>query len=164
MKKFFVAIAMLAMTLAVSAQSSDTPFEKGKIYVGAGFSGLNLNYNSNTKWNFDINARGGYFIEDNWMLLGEFLWGIRQKADNSFAIGAGGRYYIVQNGLYLGAGARFAHQGSDYNDFMPNVNVGYAYFLNHHVTIEPELYFDISTKSFKDYTGVGLRVTMGVYF
>jgi hypothetical protein len=98
------------------------------------------------------------------MLLGEFLWGIRQKADNSFAIGAGGRYYIVQNGLYLGAGARFAHQGSDYNDFVPNVNIGYAYFLNHHVTIEPELYFDISTKSFKDYTGVGLRVTMGVYF
>ena len=164
MKKIFIALAMFAMALTVSAQSSDTPFEKGKVYVGAGFSGLNLNYNSKSKWNLDIDARGGYFIEDNWMLLGEFLWGIRQKADNSFAIGAGGRYYIVQNGLYLGAGARFAHQGSDYNDFMPNVNVGYAYFLNHHVTIEPELYFDISTKSFKDYTGVGLRVTMGVYF
>ena len=164
MKKFFVAIAMLAMTLASSAQSSDTPFAKGKVYVGAGFSGLNLHYNSKTKGNFDINARGGYFIADNWMLLGELLWGIRQKADKSFSLGAGARYHIVQNGLYLGAGARFAHQGSDYNDFMPNVNVGYAYFLNHHVTIEPELYFDISTKSFKDYTGVGLRVTMGVYF
>ena len=164
MKKFFVAIAMLAMTLVVSAQSSDTPFEKGKIYVGAGFSGLNLNYNSNTKWNFDINARGGYFIEDNWMLLGEFMWGIRQKSDNSFKLGAGARYYIVQNGLYLGAGARYAHQGSEYNDFVPNVNVGYAYFLNHYVTIEPELYFDISTKSFKDYSGFGLRVSLGVYF
>ena len=164
MKKIFIALAMFAMALTVSAQSSDTPFEKGKVYVGAGFSGLNLNYNSNTKWNFDINARGGYFIEDNWMLLGEFLWGIRQKADNSYAIGAGGRYYIVQNGLYLGAGARYARQGKDYNDFVPNVNIGYAYFLNHYVTIEPELYFDISTKSFKDYTGVGLRVTMGVYF
>ena len=164
MKKFIVSIAMLAMTLVANAQSSDTPFEKGKIYVGAGFSGLNLNYNSNTKWNFDINARGGYFIEDNWMLLGEFMWGIRQKSDNSFKLGAGARYYIVQNGLYLGAGARYAHQGSEYNDFVPNINVGYAYFLNHYVTIEPELYFDISTKSFKDYTGVGLRVTMGVYF
>lgn len=164
MKKFFVAIAMLAMTLAVSAQSSDTPFEKGKIYVGAGFSGLNLNYNSNTKWNFDINARGGYFLEDNWMLLGEFMWGIRQKSDNSFKLGAGARYYIVQNGLYLGAGARYAHQGSEYNDFVPNINVGYAYFLNHYVTIEPELYFDISTKNFKDYSGFGLRVSLGVYF
>ena len=164
MKKFFVAIAMLAMTLASSAQSSDTPFAKGKVYVGAGFSGLNLNYNSNTKWNFDINARGGYFLEDNWMLLGEFMWGIRQKSSNEFKLGAGARYYIVQNGLYLGAGARYARQGSEYNDFVPNINVGYAYFLNHYVTIEPELYFDISTKSFKDYTGVGLRVTMGVYF
>ena len=164
MKKFFFALAMFAMALTASAQSSDTPFEKGKIYVGAGFSGLNLNYNSNTKWNFDINTRGGYFIEDNWMLLGEFMWGIRQKADNEFLLGAGARYYIVQNGLYLGAGARYAHQGSEYNDFVPNVNVGYAYFLNRHVTIEPELYFDISTKSFKDYTGVGLRVMLGVYF
>lgn len=164
MKKFFFALAMFAMALTASAQSSDTPFEKGKIYVGAGFSGLNLNYNSNTKWNFDINARGGYFIEDNWMLLGEFMWGIRQKSDNSFKLGAGARYYIVQNGLYLGAGARYAHQGSEYNDFVPNINVGYAYFLNHYVTIEPELYFDISTKSFKDYTGFGLRVSLGVYF
>ena len=164
MKKIFIALAMFAMALTVSAQSSDTPFEKGKIYVGAGFSGLNLNYNSNSKWNFDINARGGYFIEDNWMLLGEFMWGIRTGADNSFKLGAGARYYIVQNGLYLGAGARYAHQGSEYNDFVPNVNIGYAYFLNHHVTIEPELYFDISTKSFKDYAGVGLRVTLGVYF
>ena len=164
MKKIFIALAMFAMALTVSAQSSDTPFEKGKVYVGAGFSGLNLNYNSNTKWNFDINARGGYFIEDNWMLLGEFMWGIRQKSDNSFKLGAGARYYIVQNGLYLGAGARYAHQGSEYNDFVPNINVGYAYFLNHYVTIEPELYFDISTKSFKDYTGFGLRVSLGVYF
>ena len=57
MKKFFIALAMFATTLAVSAQSSDTPFEKGKIYVGAGFSGLNLNYNSNSKWNFDIICR-----------------------------------------------------------------------------------------------------------
>ena len=164
MKKFFFVLAMLTMTLAVSAQSSDTPFEKGKIYAAAGFSGLNLNYNPTTKWNFDINAVGGYFIEDNWMLLGEFIWGIRQKTDNAFQLGAGARYYIVQNGLYLGAGARYARQGSEYNDFVPNVNIGYAYFLNHYVTIEPELYFNISTKSFKDYTGVGLRVTMGVYF
>ena len=164
MKKFFIALAMFATTLAVSAQSSDTPFAKGKIYAGAGFSGLNLNYNSNTKWNFDINARGGYFIQDNWLLLGEFMWGIRQKTDNAFLIGGGARYYIVQNGLYLGAGARYARQGSEYNDFVPNINIGYAYFLNHYVTIEPELYFDMSTKSFKDYTGVGLRVTMGVYF
>ena len=163
MKKFFIALAMFALTLAVSAQSSDTPFSQGKIYVGAGFSGLDLNYSSNTKWNFDINARGGYFIQDNWMVLGEFMWGIRQKSDNAFKLGAGARYYIVQNGLYLGAGARFAHQGSEYNDFVPNINIGYAYFLNHYLTIEPELYFDISTKSFKDYTGVGLRVTMGVY-
>jgi hypothetical protein len=164
MKKFFIALAMLATTLTVSAQSDETPFSKGKIYAGAGFSGLNLNYNSNTKWNFDINARGGYFLQDNWMLLGEFMWGIRQEADNTFKLGAGARYYIVQNGLYLGAGARFAHQGSEYNDFVPNINIGYAYFLNRYLTIEPELYFDMSTKSFKDYSGVGLRVTMGVYF
>ena len=49
MKKFIVSIAMLAMTLVANAQSSETPFAKGKIYAGAGFSGLNLHYNSKTK-------------------------------------------------------------------------------------------------------------------
>ena len=162
MKKFFIALAMFATTLAVSAQSSDTPFEKGQVYVGAGFSGLNLNYNSKSKWNLDIDARGGYFIQDNWMLLGEFLWGIRTEADNAFLLGAGARYYIVQNGIYLGAGVNYKHSGSC-NDVMPTVQVGYAFFLSRTVTVEPSVYYNQSFKEHSDYSKIGLKIGIGVY-
>jgi hypothetical protein len=44
----------------------------------------------------------------------------------------------------------------------PNVSVGYAYFLNRTVTIEPELYFNLSTKDF-DRSSYGLRIGIGIY-
>ncbi len=162
MKKIFLALAMLTMTLATNAQS-DTPFAKGKFYASAGLSGFGLGYNANSKWNMDITTKGGYLFKDNWMGVGEFTWGLHQKSSNTFVLGAGARYYIEQNGLYLGAGMRFKHYDG-YDDFMPNVNIGYAYFLNHYLTIEPELYFDISTKDFSEYSGFGLRIGLGCYF
>jgi len=67
----------------------------------------------------------------------------------------------VQNGLYLGAGVQYKHAVS-YKDFLPGVQVGYAFFISRTVTIEPELYFDISTKNF-DYSAYGLRIGVGVY-
>jgi len=81
---------------------------------------------------------------------------------NDISAGVGMRYYIRQNGIYLGAGASYKHSDG-YDDFMPNVHVGYAFFLSRTVTIEPELYYNMSTKSFKDYSGFGLRVGFGIY-
>jgi hypothetical protein len=31
------------------------------------------------------------------------------------------------------------------------------------VTVEPEIYFDMSTKDIKDYSGFGLRIGFGIY-
>ena len=78
------------------------------------------------------------------------------------SVGAQGRYYIIQNGLYLGAGVKLAHTGS-YNDVMPGVEVGYAFFLSRTVTIEPAIYYDQSFKNHSDFSTVGLRVGIGVY-
>ena len=66
------------------------------------------------------------------------------------------------SGIYLGAGANYKHSEC-YDDFLPNVNVGYAFFISRTVTIEPELYYNMSTKSFKDYSGFGLRIGFGIY-
>ena len=166
MQKVLLSMIALMTAMSVNAQNylneSSTPFTEGKWYANAGFSGLDLNYNSTTKWNFAINAKVGYLFKDNWMVLGDGMWGIYHAAPNEFRLGAGVRYYIEQNGLYLGAGARYKH-AYECDDFLPNVNVGYTFFLSRVVTIEPELYFDISTKSFKDYTGFGFRVGFGIY-
>ena len=78
------------------------------------------------------------------------------------SVGAGGRYYITQNGLYLGAGVKFLHANHRYNDIMPGMEVGYAFFINRSVTIEPAIYYDQSLKG-SNYSTVGLKVGIGVY-
>ena len=80
---------------------------------------------------------------------------------DAFTLGAGARYYIIQNGLYLGASLKF-HRSDGVSDFRPGVQVGYAFFITRTVTIEPELYFDISTKKFEN-SAFGLGIGVGVY-
>jgi hypothetical protein len=154
-----IALLFVGLLMAVSANAQ---FEQGKMYANAGFSGIDLSFNSTQKWNLNLNLKLGYMVIDDLMVLADGMWGIRQKADNEFRLGGGVRYYIEQNGIYLGAGVRYKHL-PDFDDFLPNVNVGYAFFLSRTVTVEPELYYDISTKSFKDYSGFGLRIGFGIY-
>ena len=63
MKKIMIALAMLTMTLAANAQ-----FEKGKKYISASLTGLNLAYNGNQDLTFGFQTKGGCFIEDCWQL------------------------------------------------------------------------------------------------
>ena len=66
MKKLLMTFATLLLAMSVSAQQyqnvSDTPFNKGKMYASAGFSGLDLNYNSTTKWNLNIDGKVTTFV------------------------------------------------------------------------------------------------------
>lgn len=50
-----------------------------------------------------------------------------------------------------------------YNDFMPGVEVGYAFFLGKSVTLEPAIYYDQSFKKHVDYSTVGLKLGIGIY-
>lgn len=152
-------IAMLLFGL-MTVVGANAQFEQGKVYANAGFTGLDLNYQND--WNLGINAKVGYLFMDNWMVLADGMWNIRENANNDFRLGAGLRYHIEQNGLYLGAGARYKHENK-YDDFMPNVNVGYTFFLSRTVTVEPELYYDISLKDIKDRSDFGLRIGFGIY-
>ena len=155
MKKIALIVVALVMSVAANAQ-----FEKGKGYIGASLSGIDVS-NQTKEFHLGINAQLGYMFEDNLMALGEFGYDHWDKSGDNFVFGARARYYIVQNGLYLGAGLKYKH-ADNYDDVLPNFQLGYAFFLSRTVTLEPELYFDISTKKF-DYTCYGLRVGIGVY-
>jgi hypothetical protein len=157
MKKIALLFVLLSVALASSAQ-----FEQGKFYVNTSLTGLNLSYNGTNDLNLGVNAEGGYFMADNLMLLGQVGLQHYQHADDVFTLGARGRYYIIQNGLYLDAGVKYLHQG-DYNDVMPGLEVGYAFFLSHTVTIEPAVYYDQSLKNHSDYSTVGFKVGFGFY-
>ena len=121
MKK--IAIAALALFVSTTAHAQ---FESGKQYIGASMTGLNLSYNGSQDLNLGIQAKAGYFVDDDWMLLGqvEYNHSGLEGVKDYFSVGAQARYYIEQNGLYLGGGVKLAHSGG-YNDFMPGVEVGY---------------------------------------
>lgn len=160
MKKIIMLFAALMLTLSANAQ-----FEKDKIYVGASLSGLDLSYNGKNDLHLGVEGKLGYLVEDNWMILADAGYqhvGDDDVADEIYA-GVGGRYYIVQNGLFLGANAKLIHASHDYNDIMPGVEVGYAFFLSKTVTIEPSIYYQQSFKNHSDYSTIGLKVGIGIY-
>lgn len=159
MKKVLSLLFALLLTLSASAQ-----FEKNKTYLGASLSGLNLSYNGSNETNFGVNAVAGKFVDDNWLVYGMAGFDHPGKdQDNSVNLGIGGRYYITQNGIFLGANAKYVHANSSYNDLMPGVEVGYAFFLSRTVTIEPSIYYQQSFKRHSDYSTIGLRIGLGIY-
>ncbi len=161
-KKILTMIVGLMATMAVNAQSTyDTPpFGQGKIYVGASMSSFDIG-SVMSKFHVDLSAKGGYLLTDNILALGDVSYNYMKDADGIFSIGAGLRYYIEQNGIFLGAGAKLVDMTNDL-DFQPNISLGYAFFLNRTVTVEPELYFNLSTKDI-DNSSYGFRIGFGVY-
>lgn len=160
MKKLAVLLASILTSVVANAQ-----FEQGKWYVGTSVTGLGISYSGVEEFNIGLEAKGGYMIADDWMLLGQLGWhhsGLEGAADE-VSLGIGGRYYIVQNGLYLGVNAKLVHANRNYNDLMPGIEVGYAFFLNKNVTIEPAIYYDQSFKSHSDYSKIGFKVGLGIY-
>ena len=155
MKKIALFVVALVMSVAANAQ-----FEQGKGYLGASLSGFDLSSQAK-KFHLMLDAKLGYMFADNLMALGEVGYEKTEDMPYTLSAGAGARYYIIQNGLYLGAGLKYSHR-EDFNDLVPNLHLGYAFFLSRTVTLEPELYFDFSTKS-SDYSNYGLRIGVGVY-
>jgi len=160
-KRILFLLTALTLSMASFAQ-----FEQGKTYINGNISGLNAKFNGSDKWKIDLGFRGGYMVEDSWMLMGELDYNYRKYEPKTFALGAGVRYYIAENGLYLGAGAKFANHsfdGESTSDFLPNIQIGYVFFLNKSVALEPEFYYEQSLKDHSNYSNVGFRVGIGVF-
>lgn len=158
MKK--VIFIMLALIATVSAKAQ---FEEGKTYVGANLTGLDLNMSGSEKLRLSAGVSGGYFIKNNVLLMGNV--GIEANNGdinkNKFTIGAGGRYYFQENGIFVGAGANYTHVQKSYNDILPQVEAGYAFFINRSVTIEPAVYFQASFIN-ADRDRFGLKIGIGI--
>lgn len=159
-KKMMLLVAAIAISVAANAQ-----FQQGKGYIGASLTGLDLHYNGADKFNLGVETKGGYLFFDNLMALGGFSYehnGNDAVADH-FTVTAGARYYIIQNGLYLGVNGKWIHANHNYNDVLPGVEVGYAFYINRSVTIEPAIYYDQSFRKHSDFSTIGLKLGVGVY-
>lgn len=158
MKKLLLFIVLLAGALSAHAQ-----FDKGTKYVGTSLSGLGLSYSSSEKFRFGVEATAGYFVSDCLMLRGNISYDHTRKI-NDVAVGAGARYYFDQCGVFMGAGTEYVHFTPKSNDVQIPLEVGYAFFINRFITIEPSVYYKMSLDSFSQKSTVGLRIGLGFYF
>lgn len=159
MKKLILSLLLL-LTGMVSANAQ---FAKGTKYVGASISGLGMSYSSNQKFRLGLDATAGYFVADCLMLRGNVTYNHTKEIDD-VAIGAGARYYFDQCGVFLGAGAEYVHYTPSDNDVQIPIEIGYAFFVNRYITIEPSVYYKMSLDSFSEKSTVGMRIGLGFYF
>ncbi|MBR1713210.1 MAG: outer membrane beta-barrel protein [Alloprevotella sp.] len=155
-------LAVLLVSLA--ATGAKAQFAQGTKYIGASVSNFGVSYNKKSKFSLGVNAEAGYFFADCWMARATVGYNYQKDGANDFNIGAGARYYILQNGLFFGAGVEFKHQKPSHNDLLIPVEVGYTFYLNHYIAIEPAVYYKMSTNDFGDGSTVGLRIGLGYYF
>ena len=158
MRKLVLSLLFVAMALTANAQ-----FEKHTTYVSASLTGLNLSYSSNERLTFGLDATGGYFIAQSVMMYGKIGYDHTRHTDN-FSMGAGARYYFLQNGIYMGCGLQYEHVTKSVNNLQLCPEIGYAFFLNRNITIEPAVYYNISMNDFADGSKIGLKVGFGYYF
>lgn len=157
---------IVALLLAVVSMSASAQFTKGTKYANATLSGMGMSYDTGRKFCFGLGVTGGYFFADSWMAKAQFDYGHEGGSPgiNKLKIGAGARYYFTQNGIFMGAGLQFEHRGGDNNFVQLPVEVGYCYYLNQYISIEPALFADLCLNKFNQATNVGLKISVGYYF
>lgn len=159
-KKIIMMAAALLVAVAASAQ-----FEQDKIYIGGSLSNVDLSYNGLKKLNIGVDVEAGYFMADDFLVKGivGYNHSTAKGSADDVTLGLGARYYIEQNGIYLGVNAKYVHNNHSFDDFRPGIEIGYAYFLSRTVTIEPAVYYDQSFKNHSDFSTFGVKVGLGVY-
>lgn len=160
MKKVFLALIFAL----VGINSAFAQFEKGKYYLAATTNAAGLSYNKHEKLRLNFGLNGGYMFEEGWMFITDLGFDYRDKDMQTLYAGVKLRYLIKQNGLFLQAGTKYVHGAPNYNDLMITPEIGYCYFLNRHLTLEPSVFTDISTNKFSEYTRFGVKLGLAWYF
>lgn len=185
MKRIFLALLVALVSVSTFAQ-----FEKKTKYANISLSGLQLQYSRNNKFSLGVQATGGYFFADDWMVLGKvgYDYAYASGKRSTFGFGGAARYYFRQNGIFLQAGLSYDHQSWKADALVPVLNdeglpelvthstrlranniyftpeIGYCFYLNHFFSLEPSLYYDVSLNHVADYSRFGLRLSAGFYF
>lgn len=158
---------LFVLFLLVGCVQANAQFEKGKWYLNASLTGLDLSHSKYEGTNFGFSVGGGTFVADNLSVLLNFKGQYVEDGVNETAIGAALRYYFDKCGVYAGLGGSYKHLSND--GFKDNIycltpELGYAFFLNGTITIEPAVYYDMSLKNFSDYSKLGFKIGFGFYF
>ncbi len=156
---------LLTLVVALACSTSAfAQFEEGKYYAGASATGVDFSFSETTDFAMGINATAGYMLKENMMVLAEFGTDYRNSDFQELYIGGKARFYMEENGIFLAAGCRLCHHFTGDNDFQLTPEVGYCYFLNRTVALEPSVYYDMSLTDFGNYSKFGVKLSIGLYF
>lgn len=156
---------LITMLLAiVGVGSASAQFEIGKKYLGATTNSAGLSYSDATKFQIGAGVNAGYMFEQDWLAIAEAGFDYSNKDMQSFYLGAKCRYLIEQNGIFLQGGVKYLHSAPSFNDVQITPEVGYCFFLNRHLTVEPSFYYDMSLSDFTKKSKAGLKIGLGWYF
>ena len=168
-KTTFTFIVQISLTRIVSAQTVNS----GAWMVGGtlGFNSIKTDGNDNSETWFNLSPNVGYYIIND-LAIGARLSLVSYSYDGSsnsqFGFGPWARYYFV-NSLYAQAGIDFGSTGMDFFSLLAdegsttlNFGIGYSWFLNNSVAIEPSLlysiYSGVDDGVFADYTRFGFNI------
>lgn len=159
-------IAILCVLLVACVQAK-AQFEKGKFLVNTSLTGLNLSHSKYEGTGFGLDVAGGAFVADNLSVLVNFKGEYVENGMDETALGAGMRYYISGCGVYGGLGLAYKHLSNSVdrkNIVCMTPELGYAFFLNGTVTLEPAVYYDLSFMNCSQYSKLGFKIGFGFYF
>ncbi|MBO4672835.1 MAG: outer membrane beta-barrel protein [Bacteroidaceae bacterium] len=148
----------------VGMSSAFAQFEKGKYYLAATTNSGGFSYSKTHKARFNLGVNGGYMFEEAWMAIADMGFDYHNSDMQTFYVGGKLRYLIEQNGIFLQAGAKYVHGAPNFNDVQITPEVGYCFFLNRHLTLEPSLYYDVSLSDFSDKSEFGVKIGLAWYF
>jgi len=156
---------LLSLAFSINAFSQiEKPITKGNIMLSGGgslsYMKSQLDYSTFTSkssgFYISLTPGASYFIIDNFAIgLNTTLTYSGLKNSKTYTLGIGPKVtYYFNNGLFLNASVNYNYSkgisNSDYvtKFFSFKPGVGYAFFLNQKVSLEPGLYYELSNNKY----------------
>ena len=149
-KSTLALIALVSLTGIVSAQTVN----KNAWMLGGtmGFNSIKTEGNDTSEIWFNLSPNVGYYITNDLAIGARFsLFTYSYGGSVNYQVGVGpwARYYFI-NSLFAQAGMDFGSAGFDFFSFNADggsttihMGIGYSWFLNNSVAIEPSLQYSI---------------------
>lgn len=161
--KNFSAILVVALLFAFSSnnlQAQTVGKESWMIGGSAGFSSQKYKNDEKSSSILNISPSAGYYFADDFaFLLGISFYSISYdgSSTSSFNLAPGVRYYVTDP-IFIQADASFGLDDGGGSVF--GISVGYSWFLNNSIAIEPALFFNSANNEGDnfDYTAFGLSI------
>ncbi|HQW01849.1 MAG TPA: hypothetical protein PLV75_06940 [Saprospiraceae bacterium] len=168
-KSTLALIALVSLTGIVSAQTVN----KNAWMLGGtmGFNSIKTEGNDTSEIWFNLSPNVGYYITNDLAIGARFsLFTYSYGGSVNYQVGVGpwARYYFI-NSLFAQAGMDFGSAGFDFFSFNADggsttihMGIGYSWFLNNSVAIEPSLQYSIYSADedglLADYTRFGFNI------